>query len=71
MCDIPTCAVRVEFLCGSALECERALIQHRKTPIIGRIKKDALLFDVRTLVDDEEIDMIAQALAEYLEGAAR
>ena len=71
MCDIPTRAVRVEFLRGSALECERALIQHRKTPIIGRIKKDALLFDVRTLIDDEEIDMIAQALAEYLEGAAQ
>lgn len=71
MCDIPTRAVRVEFLRGSAQDCERALIQHRKTPIIGRIKKDALLLDVRTLVDDEEIDMIAQALAEYLEGVVR
>lgn len=71
LCDIPTRAVRVGFLCGTALECERALILHRKTPVIGRIKKDALLLDVRTLVDDEEVNMIAQALAQYLEGASR
>lgn len=71
MCDIPTLVVRVEFARGSALECERALIQHRKTPIIGRIKKDALLLDVRTLTEADEIDMIAAALAEYLEGASR
>ena len=68
MHDIPTWAVRVCFTKGSALDCERSLIQHRKTPIIGRIKKEALLFDVRTLVDDTEIDAIASAVNEYLIG---
>lgn len=68
MHDIPTWAVRVCFSKGSALDCERSLIQHRKTPIIGRIKKEALLFDVRTLVDDTEIDAIVSAVNEYLIG---
>lgn len=71
MCDIPTLAVRVSFDRGSALDCERALIVHRKTPIVGRIKKDALLFDVRTLVHDDEIDAIAQGLSRYFEEATR
>ena len=71
MCDIPTLAVRVAFPAGGALDCERALVGHRAVPIIGRIKKDALLFDVRTLVHDDEIDAIARGLAEYFEGIPR
>lgn len=71
LCDIPTLAVRVAFSAGSALDCERMLVSHRSTPIIGRIKKDALLFDVRTLVRDDEIDAIARGVAEYCEGISR
>lgn len=70
MCDIPTLAVRISFIVGNALDCERALIQQRQTPIIGRIKKDSLLFDVRTLAQPDEIDLIAKAVAEYFEKAA-
>lgn len=65
MCDIDTFAVRVEFLRGNALDCERALIREREVPVIGRIKKEALLFDVRTLVEDAEAAEIADALAAY------
>ena len=71
MCDIPTLAVRVTFQAGDALDCERALIRHRSMPIIGRIKKDALLFDVRTLVHDDETAAIARGLADYFEGISR
>lgn len=65
MCDIDTFAVRVEFLRGGALECERMLVRERDVPVIGRIKKEALMLDVRTLVDDAEIAEIAEALGAY------
>lgn len=71
MCDIPTLAVRVSFRKGNALDCDRSLVSHRSMPIIGRLKKDALLFDVRTLVHDDEIDAIASGLADYFEGVSR
>lgn len=71
MCDIPTLAVRVSFRKGNALDCDRSLVSHRSTPIIGRLKKDALLFDVRTLVHDDEVDAIAAGLAAYFEGISR
>ena len=71
MCDIPTLAVRVSFRKGNALDCDRCLVSHRSMPIIGRLKKDALLFDVRTLVHDDEIDAIASGLADYFEGMSR
>lgn len=71
MCDIPTLAVRVSFRKGNALDCDRCLVSHRSMPIIGRLKKDALLFDVRTLIHDDEIDAIASGLADYFEGMSR
>lgn len=67
MCDIPTYAVRVEFLRGDALSCERYLAGERDVPVIGRIRKDALLLDARTVLDADETSEIARALAEYVE----
>ena len=67
MCDIPTYAVRVEFLRGDALSCERYLAGERDVPVIGRIRKDALLLDARTVLDADEMAEIARALAEYVE----
>lgn len=67
MCDIPTYAVRVEFLRGDALSCERYLAGERDVPVIGRIRKDALLLDARTVLDADETAEIARALAEYVE----
>ena len=65
MCDIPTYCVQISFEKGSALECDRHLISQRRLPIIGRLKKETLLFDARTLVNESEYDEIATALSEY------
>lgn len=67
MCDIPTCVVRVAFVRGDVQECERRLICERDVPVIGRIKKDALLLDARTILDEGEEAEIVHALAEYFE----
>lgn len=67
MCDIPTCVVRVAFIRGDAQECERRLICERDVPVIGRIKKDALLLDARTILDEDEEAEIVRALTEYFE----
>lgn len=67
MCDIPTCVVRVAFIRGDAQECERRLICERDVPVIGRIKKDALLLDARTILDEDEEAAIVHALTEYFE----
>ncbi len=67
MCDIPTCVVRVAFIRGDAQECERRLICERDVPVIGRIKKDALLLDARTILDEGEEAEIVRALTEYFE----
>ncbi|WP_080797288.1 L-seryl-tRNA(Sec) selenium transferase [Arabiibacter massiliensis] len=69
MCDIPTFAVRVEFACGDALSCERHLVSGRAMPVVGRIKKEALLLDARTVLDGDEMAEIAAGLAEYFEEA--
>ena len=61
MCDIDTYCVRVEFKCGCAQDCERFLQQKRRVPVIGRIKKEAVLLDARTICADD-IPEIAQAL---------
>ncbi len=68
MCDIPTYVVRVEFQKGCALDCERHLVSERDVPVVARIKKDALLFDARTILDTEEIEEIARAVTSYFEG---
>lgn len=77
MCDIDTFCVRISFMQGSALDCERHLVSHRRVPVVGRIKKEAVLLDART-IDAEDIPEIAEALKSYFEtleggvqGAAR
>ena len=69
MCDIDTYCVRIEFKCGCAQDCERFLQQKRRVPVIGRIKKEAVLLDARTISADD-IPEIAQALGAYFAEAA-
>lgn len=69
MCDIPTWAVQVSFVRGDALSCERHLICERDAPVVCRIKKDAVLLDARTILDDDEIAEAARAFGEYFEEA--
>ena len=68
MCDIETYAVRLRFLVGSARDCERFLVQEAPVPVVARIHDETLLFDARTILNDEEIRAIALGLALYFEG---
>jgi L-seryl-tRNA(Ser) seleniumtransferase len=68
MCDIPTFAVRLQPLAASAQECARFLEQERRVPVIARIHGEALLFDVRTLLDDSEVGEVAAACAAFFAG---
>ncbi len=70
-CDIDSFAVCVEFNKGDALDCERFLVNQREVPVIGRIKNEALLFDVRTLIAGADCDEIATALAAYFDSLKR
>ncbi|MEG2369352.1 MAG: L-seryl-tRNA(Sec) selenium transferase [Raoultibacter sp.] len=65
LCDIPTAAVRIAPTRGTTSDCERYFVSQRRTPIICRIKHDALLCDVRTLQSEEEMEEIARAFCEY------
>ena len=71
MCDIPTCCVQVAFLKGDALSCDRHLVSERMLPVVGRLKKETLLFDARTVLDEGEMQEIARALGEYFKEVAR
>ncbi len=68
MCDIPTYAVQVAFKKGNALDCERHMASGREIPVVGRISKEALLLDARTLLSEEEHLEVTLALAEYFNG---
>ncbi len=71
MCDIPTCCVQVAFLKGDAMSCDRHLVSERLLPVVGRLKKETLLFDARTVLDEDEMREIAHALDEYFKEVAR
>lgn len=71
MCDIPTYCVQVKFLRGDALSCDRHLVSERLVPVVGRLKKDMLLFDGRTVLDKGEMQEIVCACTEYFEGIDR
>ena len=72
-------SVRHPLVCGGRLVRARAAWRHarriwrrrRSVPVVGRIKKDRLLFDARTLLGQEDADEIVRGLAEYAELAAR
>lgn len=65
MYDIPTSAVRVSFLRGFAQACDEFLVRHADVPVIARLKHDEMLFDARTLLNPEEIELVAGALKAY------
>lgn len=67
MLDIPTFAVKTIFHHGNAQDCEEYLVRENPTPIVARIKQEAVLFDVRTLIDDGEMSAIVEAMTSYFE----
>lgn len=64
MCDIPTFCVRMRFEAGNAQGCEEHLQRNRDVPVIGRIKRECVLFDARTITE-EDIPEIACAVESY------
>lgn len=62
MCDIHTFAVKLEPALGTALDCCRYLEQQCEPPIVARIHDEAVLFDARTLLDDE-LELVAAKVA--------
>ena len=66
MYDVPSYAIEIEPSGWSAQECASYLAQNRRTPIIARINREKLLFDARTLMNNEEVEEIAAALASFL-----
>lgn len=67
MCDIPTVCVQVTFLVGDAQKCERFLAAENNTPIVVRLKHEQILLDARTLVDDDEMDIMVAGFRTYFE----
>lgn len=53
LCDIDTFAVRIAFERGDAQSCETFLVAEHDVPIVGRIKKEAVLLDARTIAETE------------------
>ena len=67
LCDIPTFAASISFERGDAQGCEAFLVSKRAVPVIGRIKREAVLLDARTIGEDD-IAEIAEAVRAYFEG---
>ncbi len=65
MIDIPSWGVVVEPLTGTAQECASYLIKQRSIPIIARIKQEKIIFNLRTILSESEMDEIATALSDY------
>ncbi|MEE0343525.1 MAG: L-seryl-tRNA(Sec) selenium transferase [Eggerthellaceae bacterium] len=66
MLDIPTYCVEVVFKGrSSAQECMEYLVQKRCRPVIGRITHQKLLFDARTLIDENDLNEIVSGMSEY------
>lgn len=65
MCDIETRCLQVRLNRGDTLACDRHLVAGRDIPVISRLKNDALLFDVRTLLGKNDYLQIAEGLRSY------
>ena len=73
MLDIPTYCVEAIFKDkGNAQECMEYLVQKRRIPVIGRITHQKLLFDARTLIDENDLNEIVSGMSEYaLQGTSK
>ena len=65
MYDIDTYAVEVTPCVGDAQECETYLTQQCPVPIVARISRGAVVCDPRTLLDDDELEAVAEGFKAY------
>ena len=65
MHDIPSAAVEVSFTQGEAQGCMEYLVQKRRVPVVGRIHRERLLLNARTLLDEDDVREAAEAVAAY------
>lgn len=65
MCDIGTYVVEITFERGDAQGCETFLVQSCPIPIITRIKAEKVLCDARTILDDDELGIVADGISRY------
>lgn len=64
---IDTYALRMRFLIGNAQDCWQFLAQSCPVSIVTRIHEEAVLFDARTILSDEEISVISVGVALYFD----
>ena len=63
LCDIPTFAASIAFEQGDAQGCE-AFLSVEARSVIGRIEREAVLLDARTIGEDD-IAEVADAVSAY------
>ncbi len=66
MIDIPSFATEVTLHRGNAQGCISFLEQRWHVPIVARIGHEKVVFGVRTLLGEEDVNQIAKALKAYL-----
>ena len=71
--ELPTFCVAVCPVDGrlSADGLKHALVQEPDTPVVTRVRHDQVLFDVRTLLHDTDLDLCASALADAVQTGLR
>ena len=65
MYNIDTFAVSVKPLKGKSQDCEEFLTKKCPIPIVARLNKGAVVCDPRTLLDDEEMEAVAEGFKNY------
>ena len=67
MYDIDTYALEVTPTVGDVQDCETYLVKKCPVPIVARISRGTVICDPRTLLDDEEMQAVAQGFKAYFE----
>ena len=70
MYPIDTFAVAITPIAGDVQACEEFLTKKTPIPIVARISNGAIICDPRTLLDDEELEHVADGLKAYFESIA-
>ncbi|MBR0404961.1 MAG: L-seryl-tRNA(Sec) selenium transferase [Eggerthellaceae bacterium] len=70
MRDIGTHALQMRFIVGNAQDCWQFLAQSCPVSIVARIHEESVLFDARTILSKEEINVISLGVALYFDQLA-